>query len=163
MTCNIFDKYRDVIQPMTEAKYNTSLLCKALHEKYGYNIQCCAVDEAFRQVQKHIVYLSSMSKEHYLRLLSFQSKYTIVGYPVGYHFDTFKNNKFSLENKICLSFPSLKEDIGRGGDGSGAFVFALIDWANSEAGQRRRNYIAAGGELQHGQRLTNSMYSDLLE
>ena len=40
------------------------------------------------------------------------------------------------------------------------FVFALLDWTSSGANSTRRNqYIAAGGNLPKGAKLTQSMWT----
>jgi len=50
-------------------------------------------------------------------------------------------------------------NIGRGGCGETKFVFALLDWTNSGANSTRQNqYIAPGGNLPKGAKLTQSMW-----
>ena len=54
-----------------------------------------------------------------VKLLSFENRYSIVGYPVGYYFDKFADGKQSLENKMTFDI-DLKvgySNIGRGGCG----------------------------------------------
>ena len=61
-----------------------------------------------------------------------QHRFSMVCYPVGFHYDYFKDGDESLENRILLSFPRNSEvgrSYGRGGGLSGDdFVFALLDW-----------------------------------
>ena len=96
-----------------------------------------------------------------MRHLAVENMYTLVAYPVAYHFDSFKHNMQSLENKICFK---IKRDatnnlqMGRGGYGSQYFCFALLDWTNSDKGRCRRHYIANGGVLNANQRLTQEMW-----
>ena len=57
-------------------------------------------------------------------------KFSMVAYPVGMHYDTFKKGRESLENKILFSIPIFEKDNrGRGGCiFMKKFVFALLDW-----------------------------------
>ena len=48
--------------------------------------------------------------------------------PVGFHVDTFGDQKPVLENKICFVDESISDSIGRGGAGKSKFVWALLDW-----------------------------------
>ena len=59
-----------------------------------------------------------------------QHKFSMVTYPVGMHYDTFKKGRESLENKISFSIPIFdKDNRGRGGCiFRKIFVFALLDW-----------------------------------
>ena len=68
-----------------------------------------------------------------VQLLAAQNHYTLVAYPVSYHYDVFRKGDHSLENKICFGFDldDNQVDIGRGGKGHGVIVFALLDWTNS--------------------------------
>ena len=75
----------------------------------------------------------------------------------------------SLENKQLFSLPSSDGNIGRGGDGTGRFVFAILDWTNELTGRRRRNYQraverhqAAGENIQPTQHLTQQRYEQLV-
>eukprot|EP00977_Amphora_coffeiformis_P026540 scaffold27668_cov167-Amphora_coffeaeformis.AAC.1 len=80
--------------------------------------------------------------------------FTVVTHPVGYHRDTFGKDKHkqhnspdSLENKTCFYLPRQTGSFGRGGDQHN-FVWALLDWRNTDSGRRRRAYIEAGGDGQ---------------
>ena len=48
--------------------------------------------------------------------------------------------------------------ISRGGNGSSKFVFAILDHSDSRHKRRRSQYVAAGGTLVYGQRLTETMW-----
>ena len=96
-----------------------------------------------------------------VKILASQNQYTLVAYPVSYHYDVFKKGEHSLENKICFEFDleDGKIDIGRGGSGPTKFVFALLDWTNSKSkASRRLQYQITGGELQAKERLTNQKW-----
>ena len=95
-----------------------------------------------------------------LEMLCHWNKFSIVAYPVNYHFDIFIGGCKSLENKICFSYEinNNENHIGRGGEGSSKFVFAIIDHSNSRNRQRRSQYVAGGGALESGQRLTEAMW-----
>ena len=56
------------------------------------------------------------------------NNYTVVQHAVGYHKDTFKGRQPILENKICFAEPTIENCTGRGGCGSRAFVWSLLDW-----------------------------------
>ena len=95
-----------------------------------------------------------------VKTLSYGNKFSLVAYPVSYHFDTFIDGCMSLENKICFGFNITdgSNNIGRGGGGKSKFVFALLDHSDSRYRRRRQQYVAAGGDLEHGQRLTQEMW-----
>jgi len=59
-----------------------------------------------------------------------QHRFSMVCYPVGIHYDHFKEGDESLENRILLSFPKVENSCGRGGSvyGDDYYVFALLDW-----------------------------------
>ena len=98
-----------------------------------------------------------------MKLLSFENRYSIVGYPVGYHFDKFADDKQSFENKMTFDMDLKLENlnIGRGGCGEMKFVFLLLDWTNSVMNSTIQNqYIAAGGNLPKGAKLTQSMWTE---
>ena len=76
-------------------------------------------------------YLPNNTRKHILQSLSMDGHHTLVTHPVGYHVDVFSNGVTSrLENKICFDIPASRKtgSVGRGGAGSGRFVFAIIDW-----------------------------------
>ena len=64
-----------------------------------------------------------------IKLLASQNQYTLVEYPVAYHYDRFWNGGDLLENKICFEYNSEGKDnnVGRGGSGPNKFVFTLLD------------------------------------
>lgn len=59
-----------------------------------------------------------------------QHRFSMVCYPVGIHYDHFKDGDESLENRILLSFRKVDNSSGRGGSvyGDDYYVFALLDW-----------------------------------
>ena len=164
MTNEYFEEYYMLIRHMTEAKYNSALLLEVIGPKINIDIQSGAVSAA----KKEIVLcnnLLSQKKHNYnekklVKMLTFGNRFSLVAYPVAYHFDVFIGQCQSLENKICLSFDKNEFDgsIGRGGDGSKKFVFALLDHNDSAHRRRRGRYVAAGGNLTSGQRLTEEMW-----
>ena len=127
-----------------------------ISELMGVKIQSEAVDKSIQDIIKQKSYLETFYKEkkncnhtpeqrhnHLLRLLCLENKYSLVAYPVAYHYDTFDSGQASLENKICFSFKSKhRNDCGRGGDGNGRFVFAILDWTNKPEKLSNRRKIA---------------------
>ena len=120
---------------------------------------------SLNQIHNQKKVLSTLKKEYrkkdrLINLLATDNRYSVVGYPVCYHLDVFKDNTASLENKICMSFTSTNiKDIGRGGDGEGKFVFALLDWANTNSRQKTRQFIGSGGVLRRGERLNQALWT----
>jgi len=66
----------------------------------------------------------------FLATFNFRHKYSMIAYPVGCHYDVFKEKRESLENKVLLTFPSKDKNLfGRGGSITGKdYVYALLDW-----------------------------------
>ena len=96
-----------------------------------------------------------------VRLLAAQNHYTLVAYPVSYHYDVFRKGEHSLE-KNCFKFDLAENqvDIGRGGRGADVFVFSLLDWTNSRStASRRLQYQIAGGKLTENERLTKEKWN----
>ena len=77
------------------------------------------------------------------------NNFTLVRYPVAYHYDVFSKEKDSLENKICFAYDNTKisKDVGRGGYGSNKFVFAILDWTSNASSACRVQYQLNGGQL----------------
>ena len=156
ITSRLLNKYNDVFISMTGAKYNSAVLLVYISELMGVKIQSEAVDKSIQDIIKQKSYLETFYKEkkncnhtpeqrhnHLLRLLCLENKYSLVAYPVAYHYDTFDSGQASLENKICFSFKSKhRNDCGRGGDGNGRFVFAILDWTNKPEKLSNRRKIA---------------------
>ena len=70
------------------------------------------------------------TKEGTINYIMLKNSYSVVAYPVGYHIDTFKENKPSFENKICFIQSKCSMSChgeGRGGAGGGNYVWALLD------------------------------------
>ena len=73
--------------------------------------------------------------------------FTLVMHAVGRHLDSFSENKPSLENRICFTFPLndyKKTELsntgyryGRGGAGMDVFCYALLDWSGYNRRRRR--------------------------
>ena len=152
----LLQKYNDVFVSMTEVKYNSARLIVQLSKHLGVQIQSEAVNKSIQDIVKQKSYLKDFYNNsencshtpkqrhnHFLRLLCLENKYSLVAYPVAYHYDKFDSGKASLENKICFSFDSKnRNDCGRGGDGKGKFVFAILDWTNKAEKVSKRRKIA---------------------
>ena len=95
-----------------------------------------------------------MVKKKLLKILSFGNEFSLIAYPVSYHFDNFIGGCYSLENKICFSYDLNNVD----NHGKSKFVFALLDHSDSRHRKRGAQYVGAGGNLAHGQRLTQDMW-----
>ena len=96
-----------------------------------------------------------------IKMLAAQNHYTIVAYPVSYHYDVFSKGGNSLENKISFEYDLEDTDnnIGRGGSGQDKFVFTLLDWTNSQSvAARRIQYQIMGGQLKDSERLSKSKW-----
>ena len=164
ISSSLITKYQDVISSMTVAKYNTALLIYDLSFVLGIVIQREAVINSLNQIQNQKDVFSTIrnrykKKHRLIDLLATDNRFSVVAYPVCYHLDVFKDDTASLENKICMSFKSKNiHDIGRGGDGEGRFVFALLDWANNSTRQKTRQFVGSGGVLKKGERLTKAMW-----
>ena len=54
-----------------------------------------------------------------MQMLAFENRYSMVGYPVGYHFDVFKGGRHSLKNKFffALDLENHESNIVHGGGG----------------------------------------------
>ena len=161
---SFFEKHRDVITNMTLAKYNTALLIPEVNKQMNVQIQDGAILAANEDINITKKMLGKMEKDKFddkfIQMLSNWNKFSVVAYPVSYHFDIFIGGCMSLENKICFSYDIDKTEnhIGRGGNGSSKFVFAILDHSDSRHKRRRSQYITAGGSLVSGQRLTETMW-----
>jgi hypothetical protein len=160
-------KYEPILKAMTDAKYNTALLVQSINKMCNISIQSLAVKSALDDITyvHTLLQKTEIEKKDLLlmRHLAVENVYTVVAYPVVYHYDTFKHNKHSLENKMCFKIEFNEPDIvnmGRGGFGNKSFCFALLDWTSSESGRRRRHYIANGGIVDPGSQVTRQMWID---
>ncbi len=80
--------------------------------------------------RKNIIFYSLYNRDHV--------NYTLVCHPVGLHTDRFRDDKPTLENKVCFEIQTTKipkEGVRRrypngrgGGTSSSSFVFAILDW-----------------------------------
>ena len=160
-----FRKYSSVVKAMTEVKYNSALLLVEISNYLDIKIQNGAVTAALEDLNacnnflKHVKNICEFESK-LVKTLTYGNKFSLVAYPVSYHFDTFIDGCMSLENKICFGFNITdgSNNIGRGGGGKSKFVFALLDHSDSRYRRRRQQYVAAGGDLEHGQRLTQEMW-----
>ena len=164
VTTSFFSAHGDVIKNMTAVKYNTALLIPHIGKEINVIIQDSAIDAAIQDINLTKTMLKHQEdendKDKFIEMLSSWNKYSVVAYPVSYHYDIFIGGCMSLENKICFSFDINKNEnhIGRGGNGSSKFVFAILDHSDSRYKRRRSQYVAAGGTLIYGQRLTDTMW-----
>ena len=164
MTDSYYKKYSVILKNMTEAKYNSALLLVEVGKKFGFSIQKWGVEAAIEDIHYYEKLLDGTKvndfKEKIVKMLTFGNKFSMVGYPVGYHYDIFIKGVKSLENKICFSYELAKDElnIGRGGGGSQKFDFALLDHSDARYRRRRAQYVAAGGQLGYNQRLTQDMW-----
>jgi hypothetical protein len=69
-----------------------------------------------------------------LRMFTGDNKHTLIAHNIGYHLDCFKDNQPGLENKTAFRVTGYK-GVGRGGGRKNEFVFALLDWGNTEQGR----------------------------
>ena len=165
----ILDKYYDVVEAMTIAKYNAPLLLKEINSIMSLCVQEKAVFEAIEDLNRATDLATSCKqsrfdfKKQLVRQLAMDNLYTIVAYPCNYHFDVFKKGQYSLENKICFSFiPSSTENtglIGRGGGDEEEYTWGWLDWSNSSQGRRRRQFIASGASLKKNEAVTQKKWN----
>ena len=154
--------YATVIDNMTSAKYNSALLITEMMNTMKLSIQPIAIQGAMHDIDygRMLINKSNIGGKNMLdKLLATFNNYTIVAYPVSYHYDVFNKGQHCLENKICFSFESKGDGIGRGGGGANEFTFAILDWTNSNASkQRRLQYKIMGGVLSDNQMLTKKRW-----
>jgi hypothetical protein len=106
-----------------EAKIMSVLLLEAVNTTVMFNIHQAAVEKEIGVIRQCDTYTRKVLLRDFINM----NTHTLVCHAVGYHRDTFKGNKPSLENKICFVVPSHK-GMGRGGAGSEKHVVALLDW-----------------------------------
>ena len=104
---DLIEKYEKIIKAMTDAKYNTALLILTLNKIFDISIQTQAVQTSLKDIDfvKGMLYRETdkLTKQKKLvRHLALENLFTLVAYPVCYHYDSFKHDKHSLENKICF-------------------------------------------------------------
>ena len=148
------DNYFDIIKNMTLAKYNSALLAKEIGKIYNVTIHQHAYKAALEDI--HVCKNLTSGNKKLIEMLASRNNYTMVTYPVAYHFDVFQSGQHSLENKIGLLFDIdvKKGDIGRGGGSPTKYMFALLDWTNSNASNAHRlQYNLVGDDLNHNKRL----------
>ena len=164
MNLSYLTKYKGIVCNMTKVKYNSALLALEIGREFQSQIQEEALSNALSDIERcksMTLQCGTKDKSVLVQLLAAQNHYTLVAYPVSYHFDIFKKGEHSLENKTCFCF-NLYDDhinVGRGGSGHTKFVFALLDWTNSKSGAARRlQYQITGGELKVNERLTDQKW-----
>ena len=141
------------------------LLALEIGNIFHFKVQEEAISNAMADIElcrKMTRQCGNEDKDIMVQLLAAQNHYTLVAYPVSYHYDVFRKGEHSLENKICFEF-DLDEnhvDNGRGGKGNGVFVFALLDWTNSRSTESRRlQYQITSGKLTQNERLTKEKWN----
>ena len=132
LNLNYLTKYQDIICNMTKIKYNSSLLAVEIGNMFKFKVQEEAIFNAMADIdlcRNMLRQCGNGKKDIMVRLLAAQNHYTLVAYPVSYHYDVFRKGEHSLENKVCFKFDLAENqvDIGRGGGGADVFVFALLD------------------------------------
>jgi hypothetical protein len=149
-----------VLLEFIKLKIYTAQILALLNSQHGYALQPLAARATLDDL-KEAQELSGDVVE-ILCLVSCKNMYSMVCYPVGYHVDTFAGNKASLENKICFIMKSWKgtRGCGRGGAGPNKYVWALLDWGTGAAGERRRQYLAMGGNARS--RVTKQVWDNFL-
>ena len=150
MNKELQQKYKDITSAMTIAKYNTALLAVQISKILLTKVQAKAVQSAINDIDEvrssldnsHLDNSVSIARkkkkididDELIKQLCLRNKFTLVAYPCGYHYDVFDKKAHSLENKICFSYDACLnnncKEIGRGGDGNGKFVFAILDWTS---------------------------------
>lgn len=80
------------------------------------------------------------------------NKYTNVSHSVGMHLDVVGTP--SLENKACFIVQGRGPSMGRGGAGSGKFVFALLDWGIAKSPTRE---VALAVGLPYNKKVTGKI------
>ena len=87
--------------------------------------------------QKYHVCISRNEKiSKFISTFNSQNHFSMVAYPVAYHYDHFKERKESIENKLLLVVPRhvMKEQmkinsVGRGGSLTCEdYTYAILDW-----------------------------------
>ena len=152
---------------MTVSKYNSALLATVVGEMYEIKIQEQAVTQALNDIDlcKQMVDRAKVStRDPLVKLLALQNQFTLVAYPVSYHYDSFGNGRHSLENKLCFNYTNdaTESEIGRGGSGGSQFTFALIDWSKSISNSARRlQYQSVGGQLKNNEKLTRAKWVNM--
>lgn len=150
-----------VLLEFVQLKIYTAQILKALQDMGLYILQPLAVQTTLQDLAESQL-LAHGNFGEVLFLVSSRNMYSMVCYPVGYHIDTFQDNKASLENKICFVQTRWKgtKGCGRGGSGANQYVWALLDWTSANTGQRRRAYLAMGGSP--AQRVTDNVWETFL-
>ena len=100
-------KYFSVIKETTVSKYNSALLAAVVSEIFEIKIQKQAVTQALNDIDlcKQMVDRAQVStRDPLVKLLALQNQFTLVAYPVSYHYDIFGNGRHSLENKLCFNY-----------------------------------------------------------
>lgn len=131
------DKHYDVIKSMMLTKYNLALLAKEIGKMLNVKIQQQAVEVALVDINA----CKNMAKGdvNWIKIFASINIFSMVAYPVAYHFYVFQSGQHSLENKIGFQYiiDVNKGSIGHSGGGATKFLFALLDWRNSNVTSTR--------------------------
>lgn len=135
-----------VLSEFIKLKIYTAQVLEVLNRDHGYALQPLAVRKTLDDLKEAKSFSGNI--DDILSLVSSKNMYSMVCYPVGYHVDTFEKNMPSLENKLCFINKRWKgtKGCGRGGAGPNQYVWALLDWTSARQGERRRQYLALGGD-----------------
>ena len=81
---------------------------------------------AIKYYMKVIEKMNTKGGNILVKMVAAQNSYTIVAYPVVYHFDVSIKGEYSLENKICFELDIERElsEIGCGGGGKSRFYLS---------------------------------------
>ena len=115
VTTSFFKAHGDIIKNMTVAKYNTALLIPQVGKELSIVIQDGAIDSTMQDINLTTTMLKHQEENNksnkFIELLSSWNKFSVVAYPVSYHFDVFIGGCMSLENKICFHMTLIKMKI----------------------------------------------------
>ena len=125
---DFIDKY-DIFETFIKCKINCAYILEAMYGKLQLHVQPLCRKDIFSLVKEseQLCFIN----EGTINYIMLKNSYSVVAYPVGYHIDTFKENKPSFENKICFIQSKCSMSCrgeGRGGAGGGNYVWALLDW-----------------------------------
>ena len=93
VTTSFFKAHGDIIKNMTVAKYNTALLIPQVGKELSVVIQDGAIDAALQDINLTKTMLKHQEdnnkSDKFIEMLSSWNKFSVVAYPVSYHFDVF--------------------------------------------------------------------------
>ena len=93
VSTSFFKAHEDIINNMTVAKYNTALLIPQVGKELSVVIQDGAIDSAMQDINLTTTMLKHQEdnnkRDKFIEMLSSWNKFSVVAYPVSYHFDVF--------------------------------------------------------------------------